>query len=168
MRWIKVCIEQQLKQGIILDTNYLFPFLCSVLRKFRYLISEEGYSGTFYAKATLQNIWRRIPFLDLKGYPAFLTMHGIPLIQEHSAIVPAGTDVETFIELEWRDFDTSMDDTRWEFSCAHKIFDHVLRGLGLPSAKILLFPDDSSITEIFELNDRAKLVSQKRSANEES
>lgn len=163
---IKVCIEQRLTEGTILDTNYLFPILCSVLCKFRYLISDEGYSGTFYAKATLQNIWRRVPFLDLIGYPEFLSLHGIPVIQEHSATVPPGTEFETFIELVWREFSESTDDTLWEISCAHKIFDHVLRGLGLPSAKILLFPDDSSIMEIFELNDRAKEVSQKRKANE--
>ena len=146
-----------LNAGTVIDTNFLYWALGAVMSKYRYLLKENGFGGTIYGKASVHNVWRRIPFLDLEGYAEFMAHHGVPVIQDVEAIAPPGTDPTTLVEIDWREF--SDEDHGWPAVSAFKLWAPILTALGLPTQPIFALHTDKFVErfdEVWELAERAK------------
>ena len=97
--FVGACRASRLASGGVLDLNLLFHILMALKSKHITLVTEDGYSGLAYAKVHLENVWRRIPFLDTDSYVLFLKKHGMPVIQEAEAFAPPGRGPETLVKL---------------------------------------------------------------------
>lgn len=97
--FVGACRASRLASGWVLDLNLLFHILMALKSKHITLVTEDGYSGLAYAKVHLENVWRRIPFLDTDSYVLFLKKHGMPVIQEAEAFAPPGRGPETLVKL---------------------------------------------------------------------
>lgn len=161
-KFLIACRHRKLNAGHVLDLNLLFHLLMGILCRHRILLTEEGFKGEVYAKACLENIWRRIPFLDTPGFVNFVSAHGIPLIQDEMAMVPPGTDPETLIELPVRNLEApKKDGILSQLENAISIFIPLINALALPHN---VFSDSrDSMKELFYLSDRARQVQERRS-----
>src|SRR5207302_3382711 len=101
----------------------------------------------------------RVPYLELEGYAEFLSGHGVPLIQDYDAMTPPGTDPNTLVEIDWRDFSASHDDQVWQVSASFQLWRSILSALGLPFQTIFA-PHTDKFTrrfdEVWELTERVK------------
>ena len=79
----------------ILDINNLLFILSSVIGHYKRILEELGLDGEIYAKALLENIWRKIPFLDTKSYLTHISAHGFPLIQSDESFAPPGDTLDS-------------------------------------------------------------------------
>jgi hypothetical protein len=157
------CRRQKLEAGWVLDLNILFHLLSSIICKHRLLQAEDGNKGAFYAKASLDNIWRRIPFLDTPGYAKFLSQCNIPVVQDETSLAPPETDLESLVELSWREYSSDgNDDLVWRLKSAFLIFTHIVVALGLPG---LVFFESDSLGELLNLLQRALEVQKRRSTS---
>lgn len=159
--FVEWCIAQKMSAGKVLDTNFLFASISSVLKKYRLFARSSGWPVNFYAKALLHNVWRRVPFLDTKGYSEFVAIHNLPVIQDETVIAPPETSPESLVELSWRFYDNSKEDELWIFQTTFAILAPILWGLGLPPQKAIGVAGDD-IMEIFDLVGRALEVQKVR------
>lgn len=103
LEWINYMEEirsQDLFSARILDLNYILMACSAVVGRHRQLVLDSNVSGPFFVKARLENVWRTVPFLDLPSYLAHIKKFGCPLVQDVDALVPVGTSVESFIQLD--------------------------------------------------------------------
>ena len=101
--WINFVEEirnQDLLSARILDLNYMVMVCSAVIGRHRQLALEADVSGPFFVKARLENVWRTVPFLDLSSYLDHINKFGCPLVQDADTLVPIGTSVESFIQLD--------------------------------------------------------------------
>jgi hypothetical protein len=99
---------------------------------------KEAYlTGPVYAKAALENIWRRIPFLDTEYYIQFIERHRIPIIQFDEEFAPPGVSFESLQLLPDRS-DAATQSTSEnvmlivQFAEAFNVVLNILQALGLP------------------------------------
>lgn len=140
-----------LKYGAVIDLCVVFDALAAIMTKHRRLAHADRIDGPFYAKAQLQNIWRRVPFWDSQGYVDFLAAHGLPVLQEGRVMAPPGTDHESLVMLPQRRFRaTAPTSLRALARDVAPLFGAIVASLGIPPR---LIADD----EILEVGQRARM-----------
>lgn len=72
----------------ICDLNAVAYLLASAVDHHIKASEAFGYSGSHAAKIRIDNIWRKIPFLDTEGFIKHTTSLGVPLVQDTQAFVP--------------------------------------------------------------------------------
>ena len=87
--------KRHIKAGQLLDINNLFYSVSAVVGQYRKLVSVSKLDGPLYAKAALENIWRRIPFFDTRTYIQYVRENGFPLIQFDEEFAPPGSTFES-------------------------------------------------------------------------
>jgi len=88
----------------VIDVNYLMLLLMTLMGKHRALLEIEGVRPPVMVKMRLGNLWRRVPFADTVDYIEGIKRFGLPLIEESSLMVPAGTDPATLLRTEPKDW----------------------------------------------------------------
>ena len=95
-------IDEGLGSSRILNLNLMLFVLPAIIRRHRMLVAEAGVTGPLYMKAYLENVWRTVPFLDLREYVDHVTRFDFPIVQVSNMLVPKGTSLETFVTLPER------------------------------------------------------------------
>jgi hypothetical protein len=91
--------RQRLWRQPVLDATQIYLLLLCVLSKDRSLRAAELLlSMTVFAKAVLDGVWRRLPFVDTPGFVKQIGDYGIPVIQANRQVVP-GVDPMALLEL---------------------------------------------------------------------
>lgn len=141
----------------LLDVNLLCTILMGVFLKHRILAARDKIYGPFYFRAHVENMWRRIPFLDIQSYVDFVGCRGIPVIQDRSALAPPGAEYDSMITLPAREADfTSAESAAKDMILAFVV---ILAALGIPLSVVA-----TSEGEFLDVADRAKEVRRRRSA----
>jgi hypothetical protein len=87
-------------QGPIADFSLCAVLLTALVGKYIRLRDTSALSGPFYAKAKLHDVWRIIPFVNMRSYVAHVKEWGIPLVQENESYTPPGLAPESLISLD--------------------------------------------------------------------
>jgi len=142
----------------VLDLNFLCVSLQSILIQHRVLAAADGVFGPFYFRASLDNTWRRIPFLDLQSYNDWIGKVGVPVVQDGSALAPEGTDYAGMVEIPERAEDLLSAATAAKDAILPLIA--ILRALGIPPEVLI-----NSEGEFLMLVERAKEAQKLRTPN---
>jgi len=114
----------------ILDINLVIAMLVAAFGRQRDLMTEGQVDDPLYVKVALHNMWRRVPFLDTRGYTEFVSEHGIPVIQFDDDFAPPGDTFESLHLVVAKP--TRGVNQQWIEAAF--VFTWVLNGLGLPIA----------------------------------
>jgi len=137
----------------VLDLNVLFAAIGAVCTRHRQILAPHGFDGPFYVKAHVEHVWRCVPFLDTEAFVSFVREHGVPVVQEDSAVVPPGVSLNSFVMLDKRAPDSDQ-----QIGDAVLLTGFVLSALGIPFEVF-----QKSAPEIGHLLDRQKWAQRLRS-----
>ena len=154
--FVNICKKFGLRSGRVLDLNWVFHLLGAAIHRHRILIGDLGIKGPFYLKANLQNIWRCIPFIDLKGFTDLITMHGVPVVQDSDTFAPYGATFESFLIIPERavpQLELSLPEYAEALGDAIPLFLEILSALGVPASILEHAPMD-----LLKVNSRAEQV----------
>ncbi len=117
----------------LLDLNYLVFALGGMLQKHRAAHARDGRMGPFFAKAHVENMRGRIPYLDTEGCLNFMSIFGIPVVHDDDAYFPPGFEPEAVVELDKEVVDIETDRNVNEYiGDATALFAGIIEALGLP------------------------------------
>ena len=97
--FIDILKEQKYIQPRVADLNFMMSVLVGVISKYRHLLRLAGAEGEFYCKARALNVWRVLPFIDIKEILEEFKKHGLPISIDNKLTVPTGVDVESFLRI---------------------------------------------------------------------
>lgn len=141
----------------ILDVNLLIFLVIAAFNQQTRLMDRGGIKGPLYTKATLHNVWRRIPFLDTESYIQFIEKHGIPLIQFENELIPPGKTFDSLVP-PFKDLSPDIDNPIIIQSLkAAPLLASISNALGIPNAVGILKTD-----EWWEAAQRAQQVNKLR------
>lgn len=158
--FVNICKKFGLRSGRVLDLNWVFHLLGAAIHRHRILVGDLGIKGPFYLKANLQNIWRCIPFIDLKGFIDLITMHGVPVVQDSDTFTPYGATFESFLVITERavpQLELSLPEYAEALGDAIPLFLEILSALGVPPSILKIEPMD-----LLKVNSRAEQVQAER------
>lgn len=98
-RFVRELRDAGHKRGSILDINSLIFLVAGCVGIYVAISKQVGITTDFYAKAYLENVWRRIPFLDMKAFLDGIVENGVPVIQDDDALVPPDIDRPNLIAM---------------------------------------------------------------------
>ena len=140
--------DQHYKRASLVDLNFLFYLLLGVTKiQFR-LCKEANWTGNWFVKARLQNVWRTTPFLDISEALDRYEKYGTPMCLENDVTVPPGYDPETFSEIP--SFN-AVENEEVRCACqAQFIFGIIANAFGIPP-NLIPYKDSSDRTLYGEL-----------------
>ena len=94
--FIDLLSDQGFTSPKVVDLNVLLGILASVVAKYRSLQRLADAEGVFHYKASVLNVWRTSPFIDISSILKEFQKSGIPLVLDNKATVPHGTDPDSF------------------------------------------------------------------------
>jgi len=157
---LRLLKEQRYRSGQLLDINNLFFIITAVLGQYKKLLDESKVGGQIYTKAVLENIWRRIPFLDTQEYIRHVERNGFPLIQSDESFAPPGNTFDSLgviTPVVIHEENGEMAITQQRMLEASSIMDSIANALGIP---ILVMFDSNG--NWIRAGNRAALIAQKR------
>ena len=80
----------------LLDLNQVFKATWTIAMRHRELAAKADIYGPFYFKSHIENVWRKVPFLDMRSYVSHVEKFGVPVVQENKVFAPPGTDLRSF------------------------------------------------------------------------
>ena len=95
--FISIFDRQGLQPAWILDLNQILDACEGTIKRHRVLVEQAKVRGPFYIKAYIENVWRKVPFLDLLDFLNHVSDFGLPLVQEDQILAPSGTSLDTFV-----------------------------------------------------------------------
>lgn len=98
--FIDILKEQEYNQPRIADLNFMMSALIGVVSKYRHLLRLAGAEGEFYCKARALNVWRVLPFIDIKAILEEFQKHGLPISIDSTLTVPTGVEPESFLRID--------------------------------------------------------------------
>ncbi len=108
--FVEVVRSQGYRNGIVIDLNTVYAQFLAAVQKQRALMEAESISDMYYAKVSLEETWRCVPFLDSSAFIQAVKAGGLPLVQETSFLAPPGTDLASMILLP-----NALSDSRLSF-----------------------------------------------------
>lgn len=120
-----------LEDARILNLNLLLSLIGVIIARHRTIVGQANIKGPFFIKARIENVWRTIPFIDVKDYLAHVKRYDFPVVQDSAMIVPLGTSLETFvISPELDDTPSELEKIRYDGPIVTWI--HIMEALGIP------------------------------------
>ena len=117
----------------LLDLNLVFKATWAIGTRQRELAAKAGVYGPFYFKSYIENVWRKVPFLDMPSFLAHVQKFGVPVIQEDDVFAPPGTDLRSFETLDpYQEYRGPTADGDLEVSDAVGMSLHIFDALGIP------------------------------------
>ena len=123
--------DDSLKLSRVIDLNLALPLIGAVLARHRTVAGSVGIKGPFYVKATIENVWRTIPFIDTAEYMANVGRFDVPVVQDSDLAAPPGGWPEGFIALPELEEVPSEEDPG-TYARAIPIWLAVMQALGIP------------------------------------
>jgi len=125
-------LEFDLTSSRILDLNYLLDAFMVIFHRHLKLTYASSVNGPFYIKAFVNNVWRSVPFVDLKGFSDHISKWGLPIVQDDDILAPPGTTLDTFIVLP--ELETSPYDLKpHQIPATYRTIILILQALGIPT-----------------------------------
>ncbi len=129
-RFIGMLKSSNANTSRILDLNQVLLVLIATSNMYLNLLAKAGINTkTFHAKIILNEVWRTIPFVDSETMLNRIDKHGLPLCINNVAMLPRGTDADSFCEVLVNE-ESQTPDLRG-FDCATVLFELTCRALGL-------------------------------------
>ncbi len=127
----KMLVDRGLVPSRVLNLNLLISVLLCVICRHRGLTGQVGIKGPFYVKASIENVWRAVPFIDTEEYMRHVQAFGVPVVQNASLTVPPGLWPAGFIALpELERVPNENEQSAYED--AIPIWIAILQALGIP------------------------------------
>lgn len=95
--FISLLQESKTQYAHVVNLNYVFLILLSVIGSQRALQRNAGWPLDFHIKVKLLNVWRSIPFLDIDYFIRHIETHGIPVCLTEHCTSPPGSHPDTFV-----------------------------------------------------------------------
>ena len=90
-------ISKGLESSRVLNLNILLSLISVIVHRHRIVAGQADIRGPFYIKARIENVWRTVPFIDLREYIAHLKKFDFPVVQTADMIIPPGASLESFV-----------------------------------------------------------------------
>jgi len=158
---VRLLKEQRFRSGQLLDINNLFFIITAVFGHYKKLLDESKVTGEIYAKAMLENTWRRIPFLDTQEYIKYVKHNGFPLIQTGESFAPPGTTFDSLRVIAQPKNHKVKDElaiTQQRMLEVSPIMANIANALGIPG--LVMFDSNG---DWIKASNRASHIAQKRS-----
>ena len=128
----------------VLDLERLLIMLMTIVLRHRRLAGQANVQGPFYVKARFENVWRRVPFVDVPEFLTHVSQFGFPLIQQADIFAPPGTSLRDFVVWPERNMPLSgdrfdVDEIRPVVEDTIRIGRHVFEAAGFPPHIILAY-----------------------------
>jgi hypothetical protein len=94
------CSQKQIKNVYIVDLSFLFEILISIFQRLYDLHAADSTEWPLWMKAQLFGIKRHMPFLDTEDFLNFVKEYGLPIVQDNDAVIPAGLDPDSCIDIK--------------------------------------------------------------------
>ncbi len=155
--------------GWVIDLSLLYHILAQIARYHAQMMKIEEIDPSYYVKARIQNVWRRIPFLDKSEYLDFVMKYGFPISQSSQHLAPPGRSPDSFVE--WSGKLHAMSE-EWAIAYvdAAVIFTFICESLGLPQVAWGFTgggTDSRVISDLVEMAGRALKVQTMRATPSE-
>lgn len=98
-RFLACCTLAGLKHLELLDLNLLYNLLGAIVVKHRRLAQANGIQDSLFFKARIENVFGRLPFLDVPEYVAHVEKFGVPIVQQSMLITPADPDPTGMLDI---------------------------------------------------------------------
>jgi hypothetical protein len=98
--FIDLLRQSNTQDAHVVNLNYIFLILMSVIGSQRALQRNAGWPLDFHIKIKLLNVWRSIPFLDIDYFIRHIEIHGIPVCLTENCTSPPGSHPDTFVLIE--------------------------------------------------------------------
>ena len=128
--FFKRCRDDSFDRGVIVDLNILYSLMHGMVLQHEKLVDRFGPPYPYQMKIVARGIWRRIPFIDAKGYLDFIARYGIPVVQTDHASWPPNLNT---MELEERGERSAPD---WTLMKSAFAFLGACRAFGIPDDQI--------------------------------
>lgn len=157
--------RNKLRSSFVIDLNLLLSVAISILGQNRDLLVKSGIHGSYFVKAALHNVWRKIPFIDTKLYMDFIERHGIPILQYGEEYSPPGKTFESLVQLQdiGRPATDQSEKSDLVVIDVGRVLRPIFNCLGLPLSAV--FVEDNDVNEensLIEAGNRAMLVGNNR------
>lgn len=161
-RFLELCEKQRYLRPTVIDLNILLHVLLGIARIQTTLAKEFGWTGPVFAKMEISGAWRTIPFFDTSFVLNEYEKHGLPLSLRDKITIRAGTDQDSFIELDGLQDD---DLEKHRILTATKLFVIIALALGIPPSADLDGDGtdfSSSVGDFLKAGERALEAQKKR------
>ena len=98
-RFTDLLVKKNCSNRPVIDLNVLFPCLLGLTAAWRRLLRKANCELSFYAKMRVVCAPGTIPFLDDPCVLGHYEAYGMPIWMETRALVPPGTDADSFINV---------------------------------------------------------------------
>ena len=115
----------------VMDLNYLFPALISMVSKYRAFMKLTGKDVPYFAKIILLNGWRYVPFLDDKDFMRQMRDHGVPMVMTEEVVLPIGKTAGTFLQVSTPNSQNDINESSKSATQAFKISQNVFELMGV-------------------------------------
>lgn len=149
--------KSRIQNSRLLDLNMVFEALIAIANRHRTLVATAGIRGPFFVKASLENVWRTVPFLDMASWIQHCSKHGVPVVQDENALAPPGIDLSTFAVFPEQDISTA--DLTFFYEDAIHIGIPIFQALGIPDEFFV-----ETVKELFEVATRFRQNQKMRNA----
>ena len=122
----------------LLDLNQVFKATFAIGMRHRQLAATADIYGPFYVKSYIENIWRKVPFIDMPSFIAHVRKFGVPVVQEDNVLTPPGTNLDSFETLSsYQKYRGQTADLDLEISDALKMSMPIFDAFGIPRELLL-------------------------------
>lgn len=91
----------------LIDLNYLLLILTAVAHTQKRLCELAKWSDSYFVKVKIMNVWRTVPFLDVKAVIDWVNKYGPPMCLNSSTCCPRGMAPDNYIEIP--DFSSELE-----------------------------------------------------------
>ena len=165
-RFVRILKDQEYQQPWIADMNHLMSLLVDFVAKYRRLLRLAEADGEFYFKARILNVWRLLPFVDVKSILHEYEEFGLPIVLDSEVMFPMGYGPESFKLLEEKSVpDEKGGEAVTSAIQAQLIFTWIALALGVPALVETEDPEEAVIvssTELLNAATRAMEVQRRR------
>jgi hypothetical protein len=156
-KFLSLCRKANIDSGRIIELTQLFSILCGITKRQIALMNIDGRVLPIYFKVQLVNVWRRMPFLDMKEVMAYYDKYGIPLTQDNKCFAPPGKSPNHCMELS-ENLELGKESEPTLF--AAMILSIIAQALGIPHH---IFEMGNTLADMIEMGERARRITKNRS-----
>ncbi|TCQ16414.1 helix-turn-helix domain-containing protein [Rhizobium sp. PP-CC-3G-465] len=130
-KFLRKCYETKITGFYLVDLSQTYSIILEIFRRKKALMEAEGLPWNLFFKVQINNFWRRVPYVDLEEASLFVEKYGIPLVQNKTAYVPAGSDPDSCWEITAPSADEEHPETQLQVDST-VLFLNVCDAVGLP------------------------------------
>lgn len=159
--FINVLNKNSISNIKIIDMNRLLGLLIGLVKLQYKFFKLAKWDSSYHVKIKLLNVWRTIPFLDIKSVIDQFDEHGLPMCLNKVLAYPPGTGYDSFFEVDKFKSDET-EDVKFIWPALY-LFAPIAKAFGVP---YMDSPDSNNTyryyTEVYSVLSRSQLVQKNR------